>query len=568
MKKLFPILGIVALMLGMVALIAPMAKAAAPQGSMTSTALTVDIGQLKAINTITITDHTTAEITAANDIKIQIPAGVNAVWDVSDTTATIGGTAAAKVSTTVSYADSTTLVLNVTENFADSEDVTIAGLSLIGHTGASVAAELEWAIDGVTFRAGDATTQVTVADGAEDTLTSATVVPYDPVKSATSNYTVNFTVPATGVIPKNGKITLTFPAGFDITGAAISSATGIDGTFTATDAGQVLTIARQNDGTNATAGAKVLSLTGVVNHATAADTYTVAVATTTTDDEALASATSSTFEILDAPAAIDNLTCEPSGQAGAIWLRWTVPAGASTTYTAKRALAAMTNDGEFNAGTTITQSWAIGTKATAKQELVTGLNPNTRYYFAVKSGGVGPTTSAISTPAATTCLAPASAPVSADTTVPNTQITTPAAGSTVQAGQALKITGTALDTGGSSVQKVEVSLDGGINWNIADVTSIDESNVIWEYTWANAQAGTVNIKARATDWTDNVEDTPADITVTVSTTATSTPTTPTTPGEQATVAELQTQLQNLRVQLLNLLMQLVAQLQAQLSALQ
>lgn len=564
MKKLFPILGVVALVLGMVAFIAPMAKAAEPGGTMAASALTVDIGQLKAINTITITDATPAEITAANDIKIQIPPGVNAIWDISDTTAVIGGTAAAKVSTTVTYANVTTLVLNVTENFTDGEDVTISGLSLIGHTAASGAGTLVFAIDGAAYDTDGSTANITVADGAEDTLTSATVVPYDPVTGATTTYAVNFTVPATGVIPYTGKIKITFPAGFDITAADISSATGIDGTFTATDDGQVLTITRSGTGTNATAGAKVINLTGVVNGATGA-AHTATIATTTAADAALASVVSPAFTVLAAPAAIDNLTCEPSGQAGAIWLRWTVPAGASTTYTAKRALAAMTNDGEFNAGTTITQSWAIGTKATAKQELVTGLNPNTRYYFAVKSGGVGPTTSAISTPAATTCLAPASAPVSADTTVPNTQITTPAAGSTVQAGQALKITGTALDTGGSSVQKVEVSLDGGTTWNIADVTSIDESNVIWEYTWANAQAGTVNIKARATDWTNNVEDTPADITVTVSTTATSTPTT-TTPatGEQATVAELQTQLQTLRVQLLNLLMQLVVKLQAQL----
>jgi len=225
----------------------------------------------------------------------------------------------------------------------------------------------------------------------------------------------------------------------------------------------------------------------------------------------------------------------------------------------------MTNDGEFNAGTTVTQSWAIGTKAAAKQELITGLNPNTRYYFAIKSGGFGPTTSAISTPAATTCLAPASAPVSADTTAPNTQITTPAAGSTVQAGQALKITGTALDTGGSSVQKVEVSLDGGITWNAADVTSIDESNVIWEYTWANAQAGKVNIKARATDWTNNTEDTPANITVTVSSVVSSTPAAPAATAP-ANLTGVQAQIYALQVQLVNLLMQLVAQLQAQLSA--
>ena len=63
-------------------------NAAAPTGSFTGTAITVNIGELKAINALTVTDNSaTAEITAASDIRIRIPTEVDAEWDISDTTA-------------------------------------------------------------------------------------------------------------------------------------------------------------------------------------------------------------------------------------------------------------------------------------------------------------------------------------------------------------------------------------------------------------------------------------------------------------------------------------------------
>ncbi|MBP7846008.1 MAG: alkaline phosphatase D family protein, partial [Candidatus Pacebacteria bacterium] len=94
-------------------------------------------GSTTAISTITITDHTTTKITATNDIRIRIPDDVAMTWDATDTTAVIGGGASAKVSTTVSYEDSNkTLVLNVTSNFANSDAITVSGLSFTSFTSA------------------------------------------------------------------------------------------------------------------------------------------------------------------------------------------------------------------------------------------------------------------------------------------------------------------------------------------------------------------------------------------------------------------------------------------------
>ncbi|MGD9052771.1 MAG: SBBP repeat-containing protein, partial [Desulfobacterales bacterium] len=102
-----------------------------------------------AISTITIIDDaTTPTITAADDIRIRIPDGFNMVWDTADTTASICGGAAGKVSTTVSYEDSDkTLVIDVTTDFAASDYITISDLSFTSFTAASALDYLELEVE-------------------------------------------------------------------------------------------------------------------------------------------------------------------------------------------------------------------------------------------------------------------------------------------------------------------------------------------------------------------------------------------------------------------------------------
>ncbi len=105
-----------------------------------------------AISPITIYDAAdTAEITAANDIRIAIDTSLADMrWDTTDTTATLSGSAAGKVSGTVSYEDSgATLVLNVTSDFATSESLTIADLSFTSFSASNTATSaLSLHIDG------------------------------------------------------------------------------------------------------------------------------------------------------------------------------------------------------------------------------------------------------------------------------------------------------------------------------------------------------------------------------------------------------------------------------------
>ena len=91
---------------------------------------------------------TNGTITAANDIRINIPASFNMEWDTTDTSATIGGSAASKVSSTVSYPDARILLINVTQDFLAGDTLIISGLSFDNFTDQSFKDHLQLSIDG------------------------------------------------------------------------------------------------------------------------------------------------------------------------------------------------------------------------------------------------------------------------------------------------------------------------------------------------------------------------------------------------------------------------------------
>jgi len=107
-----------------------------------------------------------------------------------------------------------------------------------------------------------------------------------------------------------------------------------------------------------------------------------------------------------------------------------------------------------------------------------------------------------------------------DGTRPTSTITSPTSGAIVITGTAVTITGTGSDTGGGSVQSVEVSVDGGATWNPATGTTA------WAYFWSPTTLGPATIKSRALDTWGNQQDPPAEIHVTVDARPTSTITSP------------------------------------------
>ena len=100
------------------------------------------------IQLITIADASTLKIKAATDIRVRIPAGFNMTWDTSDTTAVIGGAAAAKVSPTVAFEDGNrTLVLTVSSDFVLNDWITVSGLGFDNFTSFSAPTFLELEVD-------------------------------------------------------------------------------------------------------------------------------------------------------------------------------------------------------------------------------------------------------------------------------------------------------------------------------------------------------------------------------------------------------------------------------------
>jgi hypothetical protein len=96
-----------------------------------------------------------------------------------------------------------------------------------------------------------------------------------------------------------------------------------------------------------------------------------------------------------------------------------------------------------------------------------------------------------------------------DATRPTSTITSPTDGATVLIGTPVAITGTASDAGGGSVDRVEVSVDGGATFSAATGTNS------WSFNWTPSFPGPATIKSRAVDNAGNVQDPPAEITVLV-----------------------------------------------------
>ncbi|MBV9283633.1 MAG: DUF4082 domain-containing protein, partial [Acidimicrobiia bacterium] len=105
---------------------------------------------------------------------------------------------------------------------------------------------------------------------------------------------------------------------------------------------------------------------------------------------------------------------------------------------------------------------------------------------------------------------------STDTTPPTSAITSPSAGSTVQDGAKVTVSGTATDSGGGVVAGVEISTNGGSTWHPAQLTTAADTSVNWSYTWIAHGAPSTTIKTRAVDDSGNLETPSQGISVNVS----------------------------------------------------
>ena len=192
------------------------------------------------ISPITITDATTATIATGNDIRINIPVGFNMTWDNTVATATITGSAAGKVSTTVTYGNANrTLIINVTTNFAANDQIVISGLRFRNFTAASAVNNLGLEIlnNGVASATDTRTIQVTaITYGASVTPAISNI---SSLPTNGGSLTVNFTLTNTGNVSDSydlltSRIPGTALTTVSITGASITQGANPDSARRAT----------------------------------------------------------------------------------------------------------------------------------------------------------------------------------------------------------------------------------------------------------------------------------------------------------------------------------------------
>lgn len=98
--------------------------------------------------TITISDTAPATITTEHNLRLTISGELPLIWDSTVTTPLLGGTGASSVAASVTYEDGAkTLVISVTDNFADNATLTLSGLAFTNAIYAAMPQRLTLDID-------------------------------------------------------------------------------------------------------------------------------------------------------------------------------------------------------------------------------------------------------------------------------------------------------------------------------------------------------------------------------------------------------------------------------------
>src|SRR6266516_2247149 len=281
-----------------------------------------------AISAITITDAATATITAANDLRIRIPATLNMTWNTAVTTATLAGTAAGKVSPTVSYEDGgKTLVLDVTTGFAANDQIVVSGLQYSSFTAPSATDNLE--LLGGGFGSATTTLDTRTIQIVVPTLASAANQVFAVGQAATAMSPITVTDAATPTVTAANDLRIRVPATSNMTwntGVTTATITGsgagkVSSTVSYADGGktvvldvttnfagsdQIVVSWLQFTGFTAPSAGDYLQLvvTGAAGATNASDSRTIQIVTPAT----MSSAANQVFVVAQAPTAISPIT--------------------------------------------------------------------------------------------------------------------------------------------------------------------------------------------------------------------------------------------------------------------
>jgi len=252
---------------------------------------------------------------------------------------------------------------------------------------------------------------------------------------------------------------------------------------------------------------------------------------------------------------ITDLQCIYSGTPGKIQLSWTAPAGNPAEYEVRYSSGTINAENYSNAN-----PYNYSQSGSNTGVLVTGFAQNKNWFFAVKAAD-NDGYSAISN--VVSCQANK---VNAQT-YPSSTVSNLVSGSEIPAGKDFLVKGASSDQGGSSIQKVEISFDGGSTWKTTSPVKAVSTGFDWQYNWVAPMAGNYSIKTRAADWLGAQENSSSSLNVKVmeqsSTTTTSTNTISTSTTAVATSTTSTTaqsedqQKRSLLIQIIQLLLQLL-----------
>src|SRR6266542_3937072 len=285
-----------------------------------------------AMSAITITDAATPAITAAQDIRVRIPATSSLTWNTALTTATLTGTGATKVATTVSYEDGgKTLVLNVTTNFAGGNQIVVSGLQYTSFTAPSPAASLQLVVTGPA--AGTSATDSRTIQIVQPAIASAANQVFVGGQASTAMGAITITDAAAPSITTANDIRIRIPVTFNMswntaltTATITGSASGkVSKNVTYEDGGKTLVISVSTNfvggdqivvsglaytSFTAPAAADYLQLvvSGLTGGTSASDSRTIQIVQPT-----FASAANQTFVVAQAPAAMSAITITDAG---------------------------------------------------------------------------------------------------------------------------------------------------------------------------------------------------------------------------------------------------------------
>ena len=256
------------------------------------------------------------------------------------------------------------------------------------------------------------------------------------------------------------------------------------------------------------------------------------------------------------PSAITNLQCIEGKVNNGVWLRWGIPDGSPTSWEARYSLSNI-NSSNYAQTTEFSQNW----EAETTQAIVSGLPDDATLFFAMKainndgSSGISNVVRCYVT----------ELDENKDEVAPVSSVTNIESGQELLSVQDFIITGESTDTGGSSVQKVEISFDNGQTWLLTDPKDSINTGFTWEYVWEKPTKGDYNIKTRAMDWWNNTEEPKEAISITVvSEIQEPEPEPEPEPIVPMTADELREKIKEIQQQIIELITQLIQLLQEQI----